>query len=251
MLIPDPTPPRRPGCLAPESLPAPAEGSVLPLPAVAGPVAVLSAHPDDEVIGAGRLVAHLAGTVGATAHCATAGEGCYLGRPVPGVDDVGAVRRAEWLAAVAALGARPGRWGGLPDGALDARPDELAAWVAAVLEESAPSAVLVPWRLDPHPDHAALGEVVAREAGRRGIEVLEFPVWATVWCRPEQLAATGWRLAVVGTPAHTEAAREAALYCYPSQTTEQVPGWGAVVPPGALAHHGVQRLAVGAPGEVA
>ena len=66
---------------------------------------IVAAHPDDETVGAGRLVAHLAARGRVAAHVATAGEGCFAGRETPGVPDVGELRRSEWRAAVTALGA--------------------------------------------------------------------------------------------------------------------------------------------------
>ncbi|WP_374929800.1 PIG-L deacetylase family protein [Kytococcus sedentarius] len=244
MLTPHPDLPRPPGRLSPGALPLGDLPAARRVPEQRGPVAVLGAHPDDETVGAGRLVAHLADRGPVVVHVATAGEGCFGDREVPGIDDVGATRRAEWEAALTALGARRGRCAGLPDGDLARQADAVTAWVEDVVASEGPGVLLVPWRLDPHPDHAAVGEAAAAVAALRGVTVWEYPVWAPAWCSPEQLAQTGWRLQSWTTDSAADTARQAALRCYPSQTGELAPGWGAVVPPEALAHHGRQLVCV-------
>ena len=75
MLSPHPDLQRPPGRLSPLSLPVVAPVAGAPVPAVDGVVLVLGAHPDDETVGAGRLVAHLAARGRVAAHVATAGAG--------------------------------------------------------------------------------------------------------------------------------------------------------------------------------
>lgn len=244
MLSPHPDLQRPPGRLSPLSLPVVAPVAGAPVPAVDGVVLVLGAHPDDETVGAGRLVAHLAARGRVAAHVATAGEGCFAGRETPGVPDVGELRRSEWRAAVTALGAEPGRCAGLADGSLARHPDRVRAWAAEVVDAVGPAVLVAPWRLDPHPDHAAIGSAAARVARERGLTLWEYPVWAPAWCTPEQVGASGWRLEARWTDPSATAARAAALRCYPSQVHELVAGWGAVVPADALAHHAQQLVCV-------
>lgn len=222
---------------------------VLDLPDLpAGEVLVVSAHPDDETIGVGRLVARLAREGRAvTAHTASAGEACFVGRVPVGLGTggdrlaLGQVRLTEWRAAVQALGATPGACAGLPDGGLADLSELLEAWVVGLLSTHTPAVVVCPWRHDPHPDHEAVGEAVTRAcAGRPEVVLLEHPVWTTVRWTPIDVAARGWTVAVWPSTPEDDTARERALACYPSQLTEQVPGAGPVVPADALAHHGRQ-----------
>jgi LmbE family N-acetylglucosaminyl deacetylase len=201
---------------------------------------VVSAHPDDETIGAGRLVAEWARTRGpVVALTLTAGEACFdeVGVEQPGLAEL---RLQEWRAALACLGAVPGIHRLCPDGAVAAHADEVAAAIAAELRPG--DAVLAPWRHDPHPDHEAAGRAAAVAARERGATLLQYPVWMSYWMAPETVAATGslWSVVVTGAPA--DAARDGALAAYVSQREPLRPGVGPVVPPELLAHHHAQLV---------
>lgn len=201
---------------------------------------VLAAHPDDETIGAGRLISGWARERGPVDVLAlTAGEACldHLGVDLPGL---AATRCAEFIAATAELGVREASCGGLPDGGLtDALPDR-----SEVLDELVRHAdvVAAPWRFDPHPDHAALGAAAAAACARLGVPFLEYPIWSTYWQTPEVLAAHGYRLVRVGTDPADELARARALDRYTSQLRPLRDDLGPVVPAPMLAHHAEQFL---------
>ncbi|MGB9033479.1 MAG: PIG-L family deacetylase, partial [Paeniglutamicibacter sp.] len=85
-------------------------GELPPLPAEAEPgrapmVLILSAHPDDETLGAGGLV-RLALAAGARVHVivATAGEASHPGSPGHPPERLARIRAAELEEALAALG---------------------------------------------------------------------------------------------------------------------------------------------------
>jgi LmbE family N-acetylglucosaminyl deacetylase len=201
---------------------------------------VVGAHPDDETIGAGRLVAEWARAVGPVlALTLTAGEAC--------LDEVGVVepglaerRLREWADAVRLLGATPGSCAGLPDGALAGHVDEAAAVLAATTGPG--DALLVPWRHDPHPDHAAAGRAAAVAARQRGSALLEYPVWAPYWMRPDEVTESGGTCTVVRTGPAADSRRRVALAAYRSQREPLAPGLGPVVPPLLLEHHHAQLL---------
>ena len=136
---------------------------------------VVAPHPDDESVGCGGLVALLA-----DAGCdvdvvfATDGE-ATIGSPLP-AQELSATRRAEAAAACRILGVtRAPRFLGLPDGALSAHGDELAAAVRAAVAETSPEVVLVPWFGDGHPDHRAVADAVG--AAGADAEVWGYETW--------------------------------------------------------------------------
>jgi LmbE family N-acetylglucosaminyl deacetylase len=201
---------------------------------------VVAAHPDDEAIGAGRLVAEWALTRGPVlALTLTAGEACLdeVGVEEPGL---AALRLREWRTAVDLLGADPGPHGLCPDGAVAAHADLMAGAIAAELDPG--DTVLAPWRHDPHPDHEAAGRAAAVAARERGATLLEFPVWMPYWMTPDIVGSTGDHWAVVPTGPQAEQAREAALAAYVSQREPLRPDLGPVVPSLLLDHHHAQLV---------
>lgn len=126
-----------------------------------GPLLVLAAHPDDESLGAGAVLAAHA-RAGRPAVVAFATDG-GAGRPRRLCGPrLAAVRRGEARRAAAALGASCEFWG-LPDGGLDSDP-ALGARVAEALRRLRPAMVLAPALDDPHPDHRALARASAGHA---------------------------------------------------------------------------------------
>jgi LmbE family N-acetylglucosaminyl deacetylase len=140
-------------------------------------VLVVSAHPDDATLGVGGLVQELHRRgAGFRVVVATEGEAAFPGLDGSARDRLGQVRRAEERAALTYLGLGddvPVRFLGLPDGraATTTRIADGLTTVGAGCEWW-----LVPWRGDPHPDHAAVGEAAAR-ACPAGTHLVEYPVW--------------------------------------------------------------------------
>lgn len=133
-------------------------------------VLALAAHPDDESIGCGGLLALLS-DAGAEVHV------CYAtdGEATTGVGDrspeeVARLRRGEAERACAVLGTRPPRFLHLPDGGLPARQGELDAAVRDLVGEVDPDVVLAPWELDGHADHRAVHRAVPDGVLRWGYE---------------------------------------------------------------------------------
>ena len=147
----------------------PGGGPVVGLPAFRR-VLVLAAHPDDEVIGCGGLIALLT-AAGAEVHVAYATDGEATRGGVGSSDEVARVRRAEAIEACRVLGVDAPRFLGHPDGALAANGAALAADVAALIAEFRPEVVLAPWHLDGHEDHRALAAAVPAEETHWGYEV--------------------------------------------------------------------------------
>lgn len=126
------------------------------------------AHPDDESLGLGGVLARYAAEgVETTVVTATRGErGRYRGErdgPLhPGLEGLARIREAELRAATRVLGVREPILLGYPDGALDqADPREAAARIAACMREARPDVVLTfaPDGAYGHPDHIAISQL--------------------------------------------------------------------------------------------
>jgi len=207
----------------------------------------LSAHPDDETLGLGRLASAWARLVGpVTGVLATAGEACFDGvmsRPA----ELASVRLAEWQAATDRLGFTDRHHVGVPDGALADSEPELAERLTAVVQVAAKSSSVVlaaPWRFDPHPDHRAAGRVATRVGAALEVAVLEYGVWMTYWGDPATVAGSSQRLVRVSLDAHADTAFASACRCFVSQLAPYSDEVTAVVPPAMLALHTAQLLIV-------
>lgn len=121
-----------------------------------GPILLLAAHPDDECLGAGGVLAlHARSGARASVAFATDGEAGGASRGPA----LAARRRAEARAACRLLGAGCEFWG-LADGGLSREP-RLAAFVREAVRRRRPALLLRPADDDPHPDHRALARAAA------------------------------------------------------------------------------------------
>jgi LmbE family N-acetylglucosaminyl deacetylase len=134
----------------------------LPRDPLQGPVLVLAAHPDDEVIGAGSMLAwHAQRGHQVTVVHATDGA---KGDPGSREQDIRAVRRREGVEALARLGIGAPRHWDLPDGELPEHLDELGGLVAAVMREVAPRTLYSFHGGEAHRDHRAVAAATAAAA---------------------------------------------------------------------------------------
>lgn len=216
--------------------PAPASWQPLALDTLARrPVVVLAAHPDDEVLGVGGLLARLS-DLGTRVQLvwATDGEGSHPGSVAPAVERLPEIRRAESAAAAERLGLAGARRThlALPDGGLAGREDELVERLREVVRPG--DVVLAPWSGDGHPDHEACGRAAARVA----VSVLEYPVWAWHWARPDDPRVPWTRARRVCLDAEVRDRKAAAMGCFVSQVAPIGPAEadGPVLPDRVLAH---------------
>ncbi|MDQ0028472.1 LmbE family N-acetylglucosaminyl deacetylase [Arthrobacter bambusae] len=152
-------------------------------------VVVLAAHPDDETLGAGGLIARLVelGAAVSVVLC-SAGEASHPDSPTTSPDELAALRLREFGDAMAALGLG-GRWTflRLPDGQLGHHRPELHDALDAAIRNAAgvnaPSDVVLvaPLRGDGHTDHDVAGSVAAQLAEAGGYGLLEYPIWYWLW----------------------------------------------------------------------
>jgi len=181
-------------------------GRVAPLLLDVDRVVVVAAHPDDETLGAGGLIAtaHAHG-IAVNVLVLTDGEGSHPGDP-----SIAARRREETLAALDALApGTPVRFAGLPDGGLREHRAEVRDEMAQTLASTwaARTILAAPWWGDGHRDHRVTGEE-ARALAPSGARVLGYPVWMWHWSHPGAVDTSDWRVLTL-QPALAEAKRRA------------------------------------------
>jgi LmbE family N-acetylglucosaminyl deacetylase len=205
-----------------------------------GTCLILAPHPDDESLGCGGLIA---ACVAAGRHplvvVLTDGAGSHPGSRTFPPDRLRAVRAEEVRTAVGCLGLAPERVVllGEPDTAAPVDGPAFDAVVVALtaLIEPGCTAILAPWRHDPHCDHEAASIVASAVAARVLIRHVAYPVWG--WTLPAEapvpgVPGAGFRFDVGGSLA----AKRRAIAAHRSQYGELItddPG-GFRLPDGLL-----------------
>lgn len=136
---------------------------LLPKDDLRAPVLALAAHPDDEVIGAGGLLAWH----GRQGHAVTVvhmTDGA-LGDPSDRDCDIRATRRREGVEALARLGLEAPQHWDLPDGGLPGRLDEIADRLRELFAAVRPAILYSFWFGEGHRDHRAVAAATVRAAG--------------------------------------------------------------------------------------
>jgi LmbE family N-acetylglucosaminyl deacetylase len=155
-----------------------------------GTILSIWAHPDDETYLAGGLMAAAAGN-GQRVVCVSASAGEHgTSDPVAWPPTrLGAVRRLEGAAAMAALGVKEHRVLGLPDGALAKHDVAGTMLVGKLFDQVRPDTVLTfgPDGMTFHPDHLAVHRWVVETWEKRGRSAR---LLQAVWTR-DQLARFG------------------------------------------------------------
>jgi LmbE family N-acetylglucosaminyl deacetylase len=192
-------------------------------------VVVVAAHPDDEVLGVGGLMARLvADGVDVTVVAVTDGDAA---RPPVGWSPqrLARTRVAEARRGCARLGVRPAERLGIPDGAVAASEAAVEDAVAERLTEA--DVCLATWAGDGHPDHEAVGRAAARACGRTAARLLEYPVWMWHWARPDGPGVPWPRAAAVSLTAAQLRLKAQAVGCHRTQLEPPGDGDAAVLPP--------------------
>ena len=209
---------------------------------------VVAAHPDDETLGAGGLIADAAARgIPVTIVVATAGEASHPDSPGHSPARLAEIRRSELKVAVTRLApSAVVRQLDTPDGEVGSAVDRLAVEIGSAVDRPAVPAVagasgavlLAPWSEDRHPDHAAASAAARRVAAERGCRLLEYPVWAWHWARPDDGTFRPEQLIRHVLSANAAVAKDSAIGEYRSQVLPLSPAAGdeAVVQQQFLEH---------------
>ena len=181
---------------------------------------VVAAHPDDETLAAGGLIAELCSReLPVHVVIVTDGAASHPNSITHTAEQLATIRAKEAFTAVATLA--PGAsisLLGFPDGGVLESRDAVAAALQPFLDDTDGNAlVLAPWRGDGHRDHRVVGELVAvATAGKRTF--LEYPVWLWHWADPRGDDVPWDRLFAVPMRQQAQTAKRSAMASYASQT---------------------------------
>ncbi len=185
-----------------------------------GRTVVVAAHPDDETLTAGGLLAELA----AAGHPADVvvvsdGSGSHPGSPT--LDPTALARRRvdEVRRAVEILSPASGvTLLGHQDGGLREARDAIAADLRKILTQGPPVRTIVTtWRGDAHRDHRVLAHVCDELATELGATLAEAPLWLWHWATPDDPAVPWSTLRALPLSDHALVLKQRAVAAHETQ----------------------------------
>jgi LmbE family N-acetylglucosaminyl deacetylase len=197
---------------------------------------VVSAHPVDESLGAGGLIAtaHASGVL-VYVVLLTAGE--------PPARDAGLSRHALATLRLREVGCAfrilapdsPVVFLGADGGEVDRSEVEVAASLTELIGDGRRTLLVAPWRHDGHPDHDAAGRAAAEAAHRTGARLAEYPVRA--WRDQAPDRAPWRRMRRLDLSPQARAAKDGAIAAHASQVAPDPARLGPAALPGAVLEH--------------
>lgn len=199
---------------------------------------VVAAHPDDESLGAGALIA-TAAAAGISVYVVllTAGEASPFASPTKTRQALAVLRLAEMENALARLA--PDNYLvflGAPDGQVDKSEAQIATSLAHLVGDGRQTLLAAPWRHDGHDDHEAAGRAAAEAARVSGARLVEYPLLAWTTSTPDLMP---WDdVCCLHLSAELQDQKEAAIRSHVSQVRAagQHAGGDAPLPDRVLAH---------------
>ncbi|GAA5050506.1 PIG-L deacetylase family protein [Nocardia callitridis] len=181
---------------------------------------VVAAHPDDEILGAGGLIA-LARARGlpVTVVAVTDGEAADHGHSCTPAE-LAELRADESCRAASELDVAPPVRLRMRDGKVAATETATTEALVDILADRAKSGAwcATNWRRDGHPDHEAVGRATAAACAATATRLLEFPVWMWHWATPDHPVLRTSRARTVTLSPTAIAAKRKALGHFRSQT---------------------------------
>lgn len=208
---------------------------------------VVGAHPDDESLGAGGLIASAAALgVDVRVIVATNGDASHPGSPTHSPQQLARIRRGEVRAAVAQLApSAEVIFSDLPDGRLAEHQNELADVIAAHLTTG--TLLVTPWSADRHPDHEACARAGTDAITRVATAVVpttapirhwQYPIWLWHWGHPDARDMPWATMGVLTLGPDARSAKRRAIACHLTQhePLSDQPGDEAILPLRLLEH---------------
>ncbi|WP_411701383.1 bifunctional PIG-L family deacetylase/class I SAM-dependent methyltransferase, partial [Conyzicola sp.] len=179
---------------------------------------VVAAHPDDETLGAGAMIAECGlRDIPITVVIVTDGGASHPDSPTITPDELRRLRAAEARLAVHRLAPDAAvHLLGFPDGAVERSRAAIATALADLLPETS-ALVVAPWRGDEHVDHRVVGEICAELAAAGSLSLLEYPIWLWHWAAPDDAAVPWNRFVELSPRAEALAHKKNAIAAYASQ----------------------------------
>jgi LmbE family N-acetylglucosaminyl deacetylase len=189
----------------------------VPPPGPGDHLVVVAAHPGDETLGAGGLIASAAAAgADVTVVIATDGDTSNPAYGNQSPDALASLRRREVYAAVSALAPRAQvQLLGLPHGRLAAHADDLVAALERLGADCTHMAST--WSGDRHTDYEACSRAAAELCARGSARHWQFPIRAWAWAQPDRGDLPAGQLRGVRLDGAALQAKAAAIECHVSQ----------------------------------
>lgn len=209
--------------------------TVIELLAESKAVHILAPHPDDEILACGGIIQQLAQmNVLVQIVAVTDGEASHPGSSRWPPRLLAGARTAESELATRMLAPHANRIRlGLKDGHVAAEEERLTERLGELVDEN--DVIIVPWRMDGHPDHEAVARAGYKTSQLRFCRLLEVPIWGWHWADPEGHAFPWHRAVSIALTLEERHKKEQAIRFFRTQI-ESDPGTGreAVLPHFAL-----------------
>lgn len=201
-------------------------------------VVVVAAHPDDESLGAGGLVATAADAgLRVDIVALTSGEHSHPDSPTHDPARLARRRRAELHAAGTALAPDAHVVElGLEDGHVADDEEQVVRRLVELVGDGRDTLLVAPWRRDGHPDHEAAGRAAAAAAFRTGATLLEYPVWFWHWASPGDAPWDRLQRLVLSPARQARKAQAIAAHRTQVRPLSSAPGDEVLLGPDLLAH---------------
>ncbi|MFQ6395582.1 PIG-L deacetylase family protein [Nocardia sp. KC 131] len=201
---------------------------------------VVAAHPDDEILGVGGLIALARSRdLPVTVITVTDGEASHPGSPTYSPTELADLRVEESRRAAAELGVEPPIRLRIGDGAVVAHEAAVTDALAEILAACGRTGgwCATTWRRDGHPDHEAVGRAAAVACAGTATRLLEFPVWMWHWATPAHPVVRVTRARMLMLPEAVINAKARAIAHFRSQISalSEDPADQPILPPHLLA----------------
>jgi LmbE family N-acetylglucosaminyl deacetylase/protein-L-isoaspartate O-methyltransferase len=202
---------------------------------------VVAAHPDDETLGCGGLIAECARR-GVAVRVIVVTDGA-ASHPDSGTHDenrLRTIRERELSRAVRRLAPDAAiDWMGFADGATDRERERIAGRLGSqLLFLDRETLVVAPWTGDGHRDHRIVGEIVVEQLRSTSATLLAYPIWVWHWASPSHGSFPWERARALELPPEAATAKAEAIDEYASQVAplSDRPGDERVLEAGVLEH---------------